>query len=67
MSRNAAPRAVKHGKNDRAPALIREQTQAINPNAKCSPLRVRAVAKPPKFRLNPEKADRYIAGNAIAR
>ena len=54
-----------HGKNDRAVTIPREATQATSHNAKCSPLRVHAVGKLPKFRSNPEKADRYIAVIAI--
>jgi hypothetical protein len=64
MSRNAVPHVDSHGKKNRALTIPREATPAISHNAKCIPLRVLAVGKRPKFRLNPEKADRYIAANA---
>ena len=65
MSRNGAPHVDSHGKNDRAVAFSREATQATSHNAKCTPRRVHAVEKLPKFRSNPEKADLYIAAIAI--
>jgi len=61
MSRNAVPHADSHGKNDRAVPVRKEITPATSHNAKCSPLPVHAAEKQPKYRLNPEKADRFIA------
>ena len=69
MNQNAALSAARQ-ENPSAPeaaVVIAAAAATMAPNARCSPLRAPNAARLPKYPLNPEATDRYIAAIATGR